>query len=108
MVMISENLLRANAMAVLQSMGKASCDKYHEAWGRIEMAIRDTAPKGAKVFEVHHSVEHARLQFFADVVAGKPPAACGLAADAGVTCILTAENMHTVDDCAQHDHEVGD
>jgi ferric-dicitrate binding protein FerR (iron transport regulator) len=57
-----------------------SCEarqEHQNAWRRIEARVRDLAatPK-AKVFEVHHAVEHARRLYQSELAKGLPADLC--------------------------------
>lgn len=53
--------------------------QHNAAWARCEAHVRALVPKGAKVFEAHHAVEHARELYFAEFVKGLPSDLCARA-----------------------------
>jgi hypothetical protein len=73
--------LYAQAKALFAALPVDVAAQHKTAWQRIESSIRDNAPKGAKVFEVHHSIETARERYFAAMVEGKSPDECEAAAE---------------------------
>lgn len=79
-----DNTLQTRAKAAIAAMSADTEASYLTAWRRVDSFIRDHAPKGAKVFEVHHSIEAARERFFVAMIDGKPADECEKAALAPV------------------------
>jgi hypothetical protein len=72
---MSQNiLLRARAMHAAMSAKMQIA--YSSAWETAQTQIEASAPKGAKAYEVHHQVTHARGRYLAAMVDGKTPETC--------------------------------
>lgn len=70
--------------AATQQAAKKMYGEYHAeiqaqhnaAWARCEKHVLSLIPKGAKVFEAHHAVEHARELYFTEFNKGLPSDLC--------------------------------
>ncbi len=65
------------AKQVFASLSPVAKSQHQAAWNRVELFVRKLAaqPK-AKVFEVHHAVEHARQLYQAEIAKGLPADLC--------------------------------
>ena len=68
--------IRAQAVEAFGKMTPAQQAQHKAAWQRIEDFVRSLAPKKAKVFEVHHSIEHARTLYLTELLKGLPSDLC--------------------------------
>jgi hypothetical protein len=67
---------RQAAQAVMASLKPETQAAHHAAWKRCEEYVLSLRRKGAKVFEVHHSIEHARRKYMALLAAYHAPDHC--------------------------------
>lgn len=70
---------------VFDSLSAIAKRQHQDAWTRIETHVRGLASKKTKVFEVHHSVEHARKLYQAELAKGLPSDLCERAVMAAYT-----------------------
>ena len=67
---------RGRSKAVFDALPEHIRAQHQAAWSRCDAHIRSLVPKGAKVFEVHHAVEHGRRLYFAELAKGLPSDLC--------------------------------
>ena len=81
--------LRAQASAAMAKASPAFTPAdFQDAWRKVEKAViarfekpgRGQTKRQARVFEVHHSIEHARTKFLQAIVDGHSPQDCKLLA----------------------------
>lgn len=51
---------RVKAIAAMAKLSPETQTAHAEAWARCESFVRSLIKPGAKVFEAHHAIEHAR------------------------------------------------
>jgi hypothetical protein len=64
------------AQEVYATLSDVAKSQHQAAWQEIENHVRSLIPNNAKVFDAHHSIEHARKLYFAELVKGYPADLC--------------------------------
>jgi len=73
---MSDNL-RTRAAATRAALSETARKEHVNAWLRVHNHVTELAGKpGAKIFEVHHAVEHARKLYLAELAKGLPADLC--------------------------------
>lgn len=67
---------RVKAQDVMRSLTPEEQAQHHLAWGRCEDLVLSSVGKKAIVYEVHHSVEHARSLYLESLIKGLPSDLC--------------------------------
>lgn len=68
--------LRTKAKEVYGQMTPLVSKQHSAAWSRCENRVVGLMPKGTKVFEVQHAIEHARKIYLNELVVGSPSDLC--------------------------------
>ena len=68
--------MRAKAIELMNTYSPHIQEQHKAAWGRCESLVLSLVPKGAKQFEAHHAVEHARELYLAEFNKGLPSDLC--------------------------------